>query len=218
MNTMQGISKVRMLIIVAVVTITGSVYAIHAMHDQRFPKPLRGFAVDPKPIGEISLIDKSGRPLGRQHFAGKWTLVFFGYTNCPDVCPSTLLQLEQLKKSLGSNPDSNHYQFLFITVDPTRDTQSRLKSYVEYFDKDFDAAGGDIDHIKDFEKVFGAFHHYEKKSKEDTRYSVAHSAEIYIVDPNERYVGKFLPPFDINNLTRKLTALSEFIQQKGNNA
>lgn len=218
MRSHTGKYLIKAALMIAVLATISSYTIVHQLHERHFPKLLRGFAVDPKPIGQVQLIDKTGRTLLSQNFKGKWTLVFFGYTNCPDVCPSTLLQLEQLKKALVKNHDDNRYQFLFVTVDPRRDTQTRLKEYVNYFDSQFDAAGGDILHIKTFEKVFGAFHQYEKKSKDDMHYSVAHSAEIYIVDPDARFVGKFLPPFDINNLTHKLTALSAFIQQKGNNA
>ena len=129
-----------------------------------------------------------------------------------------MLQLEQLKKSLAKQTGDTQYQFLFVTVDPQRDTTQRLKEYVNYFDASFLAAGGDIAQIKTFENVFGAYHQYAKKNPEDTHYAVAHSAEVYIVDPDARYVGKFLPPFDVNILSHKLTALSNYIQQKGHNA
>jgi protein SCO1/2 len=218
MSSAKRKARIRMLVIAAVTVLAVTPFVLSKLHNQHFPEALRGFAVDPKPIGQVSLIDKSGQTLNSQDFKGKWTLVFFGYTNCPDVCPSTLLQLEQLKKSLVKDPAKRDYQFLFITVDPQRDTTQRLKEYVNYFDTDFQAAGGDIAQIKTFEHVFGAFHKYAKKDKNDTHYSVAHSAEVYIVDPEQQYVGKFLPPFDVNKLSQQLTALSNYLQQKGSNA
>lgn len=208
----------RPLIIAAVVALIGVTLAIRQLHEQHFPAALRGFAVVPKSIGRVHLIDKRGNQLDAGLFRGKWTLVFFGYTNCPDVCPSTLLQLEQLKKSLAITPDADRYQFLFVTVDPQRDTTKRLKEYVDYFDAGFQAAGGDIAQIKSFENVFGAVHRYARRNDNDIHYSVAHSAEVYIVDPRERYVGKFLPPFDVDRLSHKLTALSNYIRLKGDNA
>jgi len=211
-------NTLRILVAFTVVTAIATTLVIHHIDASRFPPELRGFAVDPTPIGNVLLVDKTGQALMDNYFRGKWTLVFFGYTNCPDVCPSTLLQMKELYKSIKQLPDSKEYQFLFVTVDPERDTQTVIKSYVEYFDKDFDAAGGEIPQIKNFENVFGAFHQYEKKSADDTHYAVAHSAEIYIVDPRERYVGNFLPPFDVKKLTLKLTELSTFLQHGGNNA
>jgi protein SCO1/2 len=206
------------ILVTAAIALTGTTFAIRLMHDSHFPKPIRGFAVDPKPIGQVKLTDKLGHVLNADRFKGKWTMLFFGYTNCPDVCPSTLLQLKQLKKTLVKNPQTRNFQFLFISVDPQRDTQKRLKEYVDYFDADFHAATGDIKQIIRFEHVFGAFHKYEKKSKDDIHYSVAHSAEVYIVDPQQMYVGKFLPPIDVNKLTHKLTALSDFVLKQGPSA
>lgn len=218
MNAGKRKPTLKILIIAGLVILAGVSFTLKKMHDRHFPEILRGLAVDPKPMGQVSLIDKTGHTLNLQHFKGKWTLVFFGYTNCPDVCPSTLLELEQLKKSFAKEPVKRDYQFLFVTVDPQRDTTQRLNEYVNYFDPDFQAAGGDIAQIKTFEHVFGAFHKYAKKSKDDMHYSVAHSAEVYIVDPELQYVGKFLPPFDINKLNQQLTALSSYVQKKGNNA
>jgi len=209
---------IRTLSIVAILIVFATVLTIQQIHAHRFPAALRGFAVDPKPIGKVQLLDKSGQRLAESYFKGKWTMVFFGYTNCPDVCPSTLMQLQQLYKSIQHKPDGSDYQFLFITVDPQRDTLPHLKQYVEYFNKNFNAAGGNISNIKHFEKVFGAFHHYAKKSPDDTHYAVAHSAEIYIVSPDEHYVGKFLPPFNVNKLTVKLSKLNAYVQKQGGNA
>ncbi len=213
-----GKPPIKFLVIVAIVVAIGTILGMRELHAHRFPVALRGFAVDPKPIGQVQLVDKTGQSLVDSYFKGKWTLVFFGYTNCPDVCPSTLMQMQQLYKSIKKQPDGRQYQFLFITVDPQRDTLPHLKQYVEYFNKDFDAAGGGISNIRHFEKVFGAFHHYAKKSPDDKHYAVAHSAEIYIVSPDKHYVGKFLPPFNVNKLTLKLSKLNAFVQKQGGNA
>jgi len=218
MHSQNGKSTLTLILVAAAIALAGTTFALRLMHDSHYPELIRGFAVDPKPIGQVHLLDKNGSMLSNEDFKGKWTLVFFGYTNCPDVCPSTLLQLKQLKKSLVKNPATSNYQFLFVTVDPQRDTRSRLKEYVDYFDASFHAATGDIKQITSFEHVFGAFHHYEKMSENDSHYSVAHSAEVYIVDPQNMYVGKFLPPFDVNKLTHKLTALSDFVIKNGPSA
>jgi len=218
MKKHNGISKLLVLIGTAALSVIGITTTMHIIHAHSFPPALRGLAVAPKSIGQVQLVDKNGKPLDNSYFKGKWTMVFFGYTNCPDVCPSTLMQLRELYKSIQKHPGSGDYQFLFITVDPARDKLPRLKSYVEYFNKNFDAAAGNMTYVKSFEKVFGAFHHYLKKSKNDMHYSVAHSAEVYIVSPNERYVAKFLPPINISKLTIKLSQLNAFVQKHGSNA
>jgi protein SCO1/2 len=214
----NGKSPIKLLVIVTAIAMLTTYLVMQQLHNRRFPEILRGFAVDPKPVGMVELINKDGQALQANYFKGKWTLVFFGYTNCPDVCPSTLLELSVLKKSLDKAPANVAYQYLFVTVDPQRDTQSRVKEYVEYFNKRFDAASGELAQIKSLESVFGASHRYAKHNDKDLHYAVAHSAEIYIVDPNAQYVGKFLPPFNVDTVTSKLTELSNFIRREGNNA
>jgi len=209
---------IKLFAAIAVVAALGTHFILRAVHDRQYPVALRGFAVDPTPISRVSLLDKNGTTLDDRYFTGKWTLVFFGYTNCPDVCPSTLMQMTQLYKSIAQLPDHKDYQFRFISVDPARDTTQRLKSYVEYFNKDFNAASGQIDQITRFEKVFGAFHHYDKKNQDDTQYAVAHSAEVFIVGPRQRFVGKFLPPINVGKLTLKLSQLNSYISHGGSNA
>ena len=206
------------LVAVAAIALVCSYLILQQLHDRRFPAGLRGFAVDPTPIADVQLTDKNGKPIIRDYFTGKWTLVFFGYTNCPDVCPSTLMELTLLKKSLDKHAEQGPYQYLFVTVDPHRDSQSRIKEYVEYFNPQFDAAAGDITQIKQFESIFGASHRYAKKSDDDMHYNVAHSAEIYIVDPDANYVARFLPPFNIGTVTAKLTELNNYIQHEGTKA
>jgi protein SCO1 len=217
-TTHHGKSRLTILIAVAILVVIGTGVTLRLIHSHQFPPELRGFAVAPKPIGKVQLVDKNGQTLLDNYFKGKWTLVFFGYTNCPDVCPSTLMQIKELYKTIKKEPDSRQYQFLFISVDPARDNVPRLKSFVEYFDKDFDAASGEIGHIKTFEKVFGAFHHYAKKSKDDMHYAVAHSAEVYIVSPREQFVGKFLPPINVNKLMVKLSKLNAYVHGQGGRA
>jgi len=211
-------NTLKILVAFALVTAIATTLIIRHIEAARFPVALRDFAVKPKPITEVQLVDKTGHRLMDNYFRDKWTLVFFGYTNCPDVCPSTLMQMKELYKSIKQLHGSKDYQFLFISVDPARDNIKHLKAYVEYFDKDFDAATGDIGQIKSFEQVFGAFHKYAKKNKNDMHYAVAHSAEIYIVDPRERFVGRFLPPINVSKVTIKLGRLYEFLQHGGSNA
>jgi protein SCO1/2 len=216
--TIQGKSALRLLLAVAAIAALSSYLIMQQLHNRRFPQGLRGFAVEPTPITDVRLVDKTGQALGNDYFKGKWTLVFFGYTNCPDVCPSTLMELTLLKKSLHTHAEQGPYQYLFVTVDPQRDSLARIREYVEYFDPQFNAAAGDITRIKQFESIFGASHLYAKHTADDVHYNVAHSAEIYIVDPDANYVARFLPPFNVSKVVAKLSELHEFINREGNKA
>ena len=152
----------------------------------------------------LSLPDQDGRVRTMADFAGKVTVVFFGYTQCPDVCPTTMLELAQVKNALGK--DGDKIQGVFITIDPERDTPAILKSYMASFDPSFIALRGTVAQTaataKDF-KVFFA----KVPGKTEGSYTMDHTAGSYVIDPRgqmrifERY-GAGLEP-----LTADLKAL-----------
>ena len=133
---------------------------------------------------DLPLTDQNGRPRSLKDFAGKVVVVFFGYTQCPDVCPTTLGELAEVKRALGA--DGDRVQGVFVTVDPGRDTPEVLKAYMANFDAGFVALYADSPAklaklARDF-KVF-----YQKvEGKEPGRYTVDHTADSYIYDPQGR--------------------------------
>lgn len=129
---------------------------------------------------DFALQDPQGRTRTLEDFRGKVVVVFFGYTNCPDVCPATLAALAQAMKELGARSD--HVQVLFITVDPSRDTASLLAKYVPAFDPRFVGLRGDDDATA---KVAKEFHVIYQKVPGATpgSYTVDHSAGSYVYDP-----------------------------------
>lgn len=130
-----------------------------------------------------ALPDQDGKMRTPEDFKGKVTAVFFGYVQCPDVCPTTLAELAQVKKLLG--PDGERVQAVFITVDPERDTPELLKAYVQSFDPTFVALRGSLEQTmataKDF-KVFFA----KAPGKTPESYTVDHSAGTYLFDAQGR--------------------------------
>lgn len=147
--------------------------------------PMRPAAAEPLPVhdkwgGEFTLTDQNGIPLSLADFRGKVVLLSFGYTHCPDICPTTLFTMQRLTKQLGS--DVGKVQVLFITLDPERDTAERLASYMEYFNPAFIALRGSVDEIGKVAKQYGT--RFEKEPLEGKgEYSIAHTAIIYLIDP-----------------------------------
>lgn len=128
---------------------------------------------------DIPLTDHNGQPRHIKDFAGKVVVVFFGYTQCPDVCPTTMAELAEVKRSLGA--DGARVQGLFVTVDPERDTTELLKAYVANFGPDIDGLRGTPDEIKAAAKEFKVF--FSKvPGKTDTSYTVDHTAGSYVFD------------------------------------
>jgi protein SCO1/2 len=132
---------------------------------------------------ELNLTDADGKPRQLADFKGKVTVVFFGFTQCPDVCPTTLLELAQVKKALGA--DGDRVQGIFVTVDPERDTAEVLKAYVGSFDAGFVALRGTPEETQAAAKNFKVF--YAKVAgKTPTSYSIDHTAGSYVFDPQGR--------------------------------
>ena len=140
----------------------------------------------------LALPDISGQPRTLADFKGKVTVVFFGYTQCPDVCPTTMAELAQVKKSLGT--DGDKLQGIFVTIDPERDTPEILKSYMASFDPSFVALRGTLEQTKAAAQEFKVF--YAKvPGKVEGSYTMDHTAGAFILDGQgkvrlfERYGG-----------------------------
>ncbi len=127
----------------------------------------------------FALSDQNGKPRTLQEFAGKVVVVFFGFTQCPDVCPTSMAELAEVKKLLGL--DADKLQGVFITVDPERDTPDVLKAYMANFDPNFIALRPTMTELPDFAKSYKVF--YKKvEGRTASSYSIDHSAGSYVYD------------------------------------
>jgi protein SCO1/2 len=129
----------------------------------------------------LDLTDHNGKQRHLEDFRGKAVVVFFGFTHCPDVCPTTLAEMSQVVKQLG--PDGDRVQVLLVTVDPERDTRDALAKYVTAFDPRFLGMSGDLEATRRVAKDFKIY--FEKRKTGDT-YSVDHSGQSYVIDPQGR--------------------------------
>jgi protein SCO1/2 len=137
--------------------------------------------------GPFRLEDQSGRPISDQDMKGHPYLVFFGYTHCPDVCPATLFEISEVMKALGR--DADRAGALFITVDPERDTPAVLKDYLSNFDPHLRGLTGDPAAVA---AALKAYRVYAKKVPiEGGDYTMDHTAVVYLMDKNGRFVAPF---------------------------
>ena len=137
---------------------------------------------------EFHLTDQHGQARTWADFNGKVSVLFFGYTQCPDVCPTTLTNMKQVMNSLGK--DAANVQVLFVTLDPERDKPSLLAEYVAVFDPTFLALSGDSTAIAQIAKVFNVTY---KKNPTTSGYSMDHSDGIFIIDPKGKV--RLLAPY-----------------------
>lgn len=130
--------------------------------------------------GPFHLEDQNGKPVSDRDFKGRPFLVFFGYTHCPDVCPTTLFELSEVMKSMGKDADRTNV--LFVTVDPDRDTPAVMRRYVSLFDPAFVGLTGTEAQL---DPVFDAYHvwHQRIPGTKASGYLMAHSGSVYLIDP-----------------------------------
>jgi protein SCO1/2 len=139
--------------------------------------------------GSFHLTDQNGQPVSDADFRGKPFLVFFGYTHCPDVCPTTLFDVSEVLRRLG--PDADKTAALFITVDPERDTPDKLKDYLASFDPHLHGITGAPDAVAAVAKEYRVY--YKKVPTDNGDYSMDHTAIVYLMDKN----GHFVAPFSL---------------------
>ena len=146
------------------------------------PPQFKSTDITGAPYGHtLELADHQGKPRRLEDWRGKVVVLFFGFTHCPDICPTTLADIAQAVKTLG--PDAERVQVLMVSVDPERDTPEALAKYVTAFDPRFLALRGDLAATR---KVAGEFKIYFEKAKSGESYTVNHSAQSYVIDPQGR--------------------------------
>jgi protein SCO1/2 len=148
--------------------------------------------------GQFRLVDQNSRPLTDQDLKGQPFLVFFGFTHCPDVCPTTLFEVSEVLRALG--PEGKGVRALFVTVDPERDTPEKLKDYLSSFDPRVIGVTGDAEAIAAMEKAYRV---YAKKVPLDGgNYTMDHTAIVYLMDKT----GRFVAPFNLKRRPEEAAA------------
>nr|WP_306663319.1 SCO family protein [Saccharophagus degradans] len=151
-------------------------------------------------IRDFKLVDQNNQPYTLDALKGKWTLIYFGFTHCPDICPTTLMQLSKVVNSLEPEIKANT-QVLMVTADPARDTPEKLKIYIEHFNKDFNAITGEFLAVK---RLAGDLNvAFNKVMLDNGDYTIDHSGNLILINPHGHYHGFFKPPFELAKL--KLT-------------
>lgn len=147
----------------------------------------------PRNFGEIKLIDHHGVPFTRDRFEGRWSLVFFGFTFCPDICPTTMAFLNTFMAELQGT-EAEDTQVVMVSVDPARDTVEQLAGYVPFFNEEFVGVTGEFLDIHRFATSLNT--PFRKVPGQDENYLVDHSANVVLINPRGDYHGFFKTPLD----------------------
>ena len=149
---------------------------------------------EPRVLAPWRLDGADGRGMTQESLAGHWTLVFLGFTHCPDVCPTTLAELSKAQKLWRGLPEATRPRLLFVSVDPERDTPKIVSDYARYFDPDTLTATAAAQPLADFAQIMGLV--YMKVPLPNGDYSMDHSATLVLLDPQGRQAGLVRPPLD----------------------
>jgi protein SCO1/2 len=153
----------------------------------------------PKLLPDFSLTDTTGASFTRAQLMGHWSLLYFGYTHCPDACPTTLAALDKLSQMFPKLPPAKRPHVYFISVDPKRDDLQLLKNYALYFNADFTGVTGSVDNLRALTAPLGADFSYEKPDKQGN-YGVIHSTAVVLVDPEAEETAIYTPPLDAKRM------------------
>ncbi|MBD8642689.1 SCO family protein [Stenotrophomonas sp. CFBP 13724] len=170
------------------------------------------FYPQPRPLPDFNLAQSDGTRLISGELKGHWTLVFLGFTFCPDVCPTTLLELAEAQKQWETVPETLRPRVLFVSVDPQRDSATQLGEYVHAFHKDTLAATGDVPSLEKFATSLGlVFQKVPGKAfdEDPEDYTMEHSATLAVLDAEGRLAGIIRPPFNAPAIARDLQKLTE---------
>lgn len=181
MTRNQSIGLAALVAIVAIAA--GMLLARVLLNGASGPTLAKATLLDPaRPLPTMTFIDQQRQPFGQEQLRGHWSILFFGFTSCPDVCPTTLALLAQVEKQLADLPTGQRPHVVLVSVDPQRDTPEQLAKYVNSFSPTFSGITGEQQAVHEFALKLGV--PVAISPLPGGSYTVDHSAAIFIVDPN----------------------------------
>jgi protein SCO1/2 len=156
----------------------------------------------PNALPDFSLLDQSGELVNADTFRGQWDLVFFGFTNCPDICPTTLQTLASARRELIDAGVDELPRIVLVSVDPERDTPEILGQYVDYFGDGNLGVTGELEGVSTLTAALGIY--FEKAPTKDGNYGVDHSAAVLVINPDGEFSALFSAPHIVANYVHDL--------------
>lgn len=209
MSTEKSVSKGPVLVLLFLLIAGIALYLIYGPGLQKpVAKDLQGvLRPEARELAAFSLMDQDNQPFNQDRFAAGWSFVFFGYTYCPDICPTTLATLvsafDQLDKQGEPVESLNTF---FVSVDPQRDTPEVLRGYMSYFNKAFIGITGEKEQLDSFARQFGAGYIIEPE-RGPGDYLVSHTSSIFLIDPKKRLLAHFSPPHDAATIAEQFSKI-----------
>jgi protein SCO1/2 len=156
-------------------------------------------------LPDFALVDHNGIAIDRTIFVGQWDVVFFGFTNCPDICPATMTVLGQAKRELEARGEDPLPRIVLVSVDPERDTPEAMSRYIGYFGEGNLGVTGEVEEIGKLSSALGIF--FQKAATADGNYGVDHSTVVLVIDPRGRLKALFSAPHRVEDLVHDLPVI-----------
>ena len=193
----------RNLIIAGALALALTAGAFVAIKSQAPVSPVAALVLPaPNPVPGFTLLNQQGEAVDQAVFAGQWSLLFFGFTHCPDVCPATLQILASAKKALADKGSESLPQIVLVSVDPERDTPDIMGEYLDYFGQGNLGLTGELAEVRKLSDGLGIF--FAKNPGDDGNYSVDHSTAVLVINPDGGFHALFSGPHVIDNYVHDL--------------
>jgi protein SCO1/2 len=210
----MAVRTLRIVVLVIVAFAAGLLLARVLAPAKVAPPPTERATVfsSPRAVPPLDLVDQDGNALGPEFFKGHWTLVFFGFTQCPDVCPTTLATLAQTVRQLADLPAAQQPRVLLVSVDPERDTPDILAPYVRFFDPSFLGARGSLEATAAAAAAFNL--PYAKVTLPEGGYTLDHGSGIFIVGPSGGTVAYLSSPHEAGTIARDYRKIVAWVEER----
>jgi protein SCO1/2 len=199
-------AHVAIVILAGVLAGLGAAYLVKDRNAPPPPLELATLYAEPRPLPAFSLVDQAGGAFGPERLRGRWTFLFFGFVNCPDICPTTLAMLAGVRDRIarvgaGTGAADDVPEVVLVSVDPGRDTPPVLAQYVAHFDPTFTGVTGSAEAIETLTRALGVAV-FAGPAAADGSYAVDHTAAIFLVDPEGRVAALFNTPHEAGAIER----------------
>jgi len=206
MTRMSRFTQIALAVLIGAAAAASGAWLAARMAEPEAPVNARVLTT-PRAVPDVPMTAHDGRAFGPEAFRGRWTFVFFGFTHCPDVCPTTLQVLAGTMKALDDLPDGERPGVVLVSVDPGRDTPEQLARYVPFFDPEFVGVWVPAEHLSELTRAFGAAYAYVPAG--DDGYTVDHTASIFLVGPDARIAAVFTTPHSPEGVARDFRRVLE---------
>jgi protein SCO1/2 len=204
----MSMRKTTMVPVLAVLVIAGAaLFAIRSIDQAAVAIRQATVLPDPMPLPEFQLIDQDDKAFTRDSLLGHWSLLFFGFTHCPDICPATLQQLAVARRDLASlrGNTGGLPEIILISVDPERDSTAVLKTYTGHFGEGVTGLTGDAGELQKLASALGIY--YARDDSPGADYTVSHSTAVLLINSEAGFQALFKSPLDIASLVSDLNLL-----------